>query len=179
MKYLDDNTRKIKPSLIKFIKENKGLIKQNQFEELYDKLNKSGWQSGRDLTYFLSSGGKRNIFEYFNSKIPFAACSYDIGLYEVTIPKNIEIIEDSAFNGCSQIRELVLPESVHTIESWALTDMDNLEELTIKGELMAMNDLSIYNVPKLETIYSVAENRDLLYDSVEVLKKGFCRFLVI
>ncbi len=179
MKYLDDTTRKIKPSLIKFIKENKELIKQNQFEELYDKLNKSGWQSGRDLTYLLSGSGKRNIFEYFGSKIPFAACSYDAGLYEVTIPNNIEIIEDSAFNGCSQITKLVLPESVHTIESWALADMDNLEELTIKGELIAMDDLSIHNNVELKTIYSVAENRDLLYDSVDCLKKGFCRFLVI
>ncbi len=178
MKYLDSN-RKIKPSLIKFLKENQDLVKEGNFEELYDKLNKSGWQSGRDLTYLLSNKGKRNIFEYFKSKIPFATCSYDIGLYEVTIPDNIEIIEDSAFNGCSQIKELVLPISVHTIESWALADMDNLEELTIKGELMAINDLSIYNVPKLETIYSVAENRDLLYDSVDCLKKGFCRFLVI
>ncbi|MBO5712304.1 MAG: leucine-rich repeat protein [Acholeplasmatales bacterium] len=178
MKYLDSN-RKIKPSLIKFLKENQDLVKEGNFEELYDKLNKSGWQSGRDLTYLLSNKGKRNIFEYFTSKIPFAACSYDIGLYEVTIPDNIEIIEDSAFNGCSQITKLVLPSSVHTIESWALADMDNLEELTIKGELIAMNDLSIYNVPKLDTIYSLAENRDLLYDSVDCLKKGFCRFLVI
>lgn len=178
MKYLDSN-RKIKPSLIKFLKYHEDLIRTNQLEELYDKLNKSGWQSGRDLTYLLSNKGKRNIFEYFKSKIPFAACSYDIGLYEVTIPDNIEIIEDSAFNGCSQITKLVLPSSVHTIESWALADMDNLEELTIKGELISINDLSIHNVPKLETIYSVAENRDLLYDSVECLKKGFCRFLVI
>ena len=178
MKYLDSN-RKIKPSLIKFLKENQDLVKEGNFEELYDKLNKSGWQSGRDLTYLLSNKGKRNIFEYFTSKIPFAACSYDIGLYEVTIPDNIEIIEDSAFNGCSQITKLVLPSSVHTIESWALADMDNLEELTIKGELIAMNDLSIYNVPKLDTIYSLAENRDLLYDSVDCLKKGFCRFLVL
>lgn len=178
MKYLDDK-RKIKPSLIKFVKENKELIQTGQFEKLYDNLNKSGWQSGRDLTYFLSSGGKRNIFELFGSKIPFSACSYDMGLYEVTIPNNIEIIEDSAFNGCTQITELILPESVHTIESWALADMDNLQELTIKGELVAMSDLSIFNVPKLETIYSIYDNKDLLYDSVEVLKKGFCRFLVI
>ena len=178
MKYLDDN-RRIKPSLIKFLKEHQDLVKEGKFEELYDMLNKKGWQSGRDLTYLLSNKGKRNIFEYFGSKIPFAACANDIGLYEVTIPNNIEIIEDSAFYGCSQITELVLPESVHTIESWALADMDNLEELTIKGELIAMDGLSIHNVPKLQTIYSVIENRDLLYDSVEVLKEGFCRFLVI
>lgn len=178
MKYLDLN-RNIKPSLYKFIKYNEDLIRTNQIEELYKKLRESGWNSCRDLTYVLSNKGKRNIFEYCKHEIPESACSYDAGLYQIEIPDHIQEIRSYAFDGCTQITKLVLPSSVHTIESYALADMDNLEELTIKGELMAMNDLSIYNVPKLETIYSVTENRDLLYDSVECLKKGFCRFLVI
>ena len=39
MKYLDDN-RKIRPSLIKFLKENQDLVKEGKFEELYN--NKQG-----------------------------------------------------------------------------------------------------------------------------------------
>ena len=69
MKYLDDN-RKIKPSLIKFLKEHQDLVKEGKFEELYDELNKRGWQSGKDLTYLLSNKGKRNfrtkVFKYIS-----------------------------------------------------------------------------------------------------------------
>lgn len=179
MRYLDFNDRKLHKSVYQFLRRNQELIKNNRIDELFNKARQEGFASGRSLVYAFAKIGYNILSHPSLNYIPARACYYDLSLSEIDIPDNIEVIKESAFSGCSAVKKLTIPSNVDTIEDWAFSDMDNLTEVTIKGELMAMGGHVFEDCPNLEVIRSLRTNKDLLYETVDVLQQGLCAFKVI
>ena len=163
----DNSPIKLPGVLCTFINRYENLIDAGNFYLLYryaerDALNiqlltRALYDAGLDPL-----DGSKQVFAEFLSGSPSAT--------EIIIPEGITKIEDSAFYNCNKVTEITLPQSVEIIDAWAIAGMDNLEEITIKGKLKVLNPLGIHDLPLLERIFTVPENKELLLSNVSALK---------
>lgn len=142
-------------SIKKFLKENIELLKTNDIEKLY-KISavELGAPDSSDLTlYFL----KHNIdFLKYVEEIPEDCFSHlivdkiiipnhikslgaysfqDTDLKEITIPGNVKIIGESAFDGCNGLQKIIIEEGVEKIEDHAFRYCNGLEIINFPNSI--------------------------------------------
>lgn len=159
------------PLIIKFIKQNKELIQNNQYDELYDellnfKMNNIGWLSGSDVgkvtKLFYDIGELDKVLESLD-ELPLYMFLGVKGIDSITIPKNIKIIcqesfEKSGFNkvvfeGCtiigrqafhgSDVKEIVLPETLTSIQEQAFRFCKYIKSIKLPKSLNSSTSLGI------------------------------------
>lgn len=71
---------------------------------------------------------------------------------KVTIPNDIEIIGNGAFENCTSLKELTIPDSVTSIGNWAFEECLSLESIYIDKEKDSL-DLRYAEIPKTTKVY--------------------------
>ena len=83
----------------------------------------------------------------------FSECA---SLIEITVPRRVSIIRDSAFVGCRSLVSILIPRSVDRIESFVFWGCSSLREIYYSGsaeEWSALGDLTNAYIPKDVTMY--------------------------
>ncbi len=75
----------------------------------------------------------------------------------VTVPNNIEEINDFAFIGCTSIKEVSLPEGLTKIGKRAFERLANLEKITLSSNLTSVGDDAFKGCGKIERVDYVGE----------------------
>lgn len=108
------------------------------------------------------SGSKYIIPEYVSDLCYFAFESSNY-LQEVTISKNIKVIEGSCFAGCEKLETVLLPDGLLEITRNAFNGCNNLKNISIPNTVTTISSYAFYNCSSLETIsipisvYSIGE----------------------
>lgn len=63
-----------------------------------------------------------------------------LGCQNTIIPNTVQVIGQSAFNGCSQLYYINIPNSVTSIERWAFSECKNLYQITIPNTVTEIGD---------------------------------------
>ena len=79
------------------------------------------------------------------------------------IPKNVEIIDSSAFDGCSTLTEITIPDSVKEIGTSAFNDCRSLSKIVIPKSVEIMGRTVFRQCPNL-TIYCEATEKPVKWD---------------
>ena len=87
----------------------------------------------------------------------FYGCS---SLQNITLSKNLSIIDDNTFYGCSKLTEIVLPKSITKIGSYSLYTYDSIV-IYYEGDLESWNKIEILEDSKIEPelIYFYSETQ--------------------
>lgn len=169
MKFKSKMPLKLDPGTIRFIKEFEDMIDANDFKSLYA----HAWSLGANLNELGRMFYDSDIdpLEYM-TEVPeqFFADNHD--LLEISIPEGITRLCDSCFYDCINVKEIIVPRSVKQIDEWALAGLDNVKEITIEGKLESLHPFGIYELPSLERIYSIPENKEILTMNVSELKEN-------
>lgn len=70
----------------------------------------------------------------------------------VSVPSDVEIIGESAFEGNTHVKKVSLPNSVKKIKEYAFWDCDNLETVTLGSGLTEITDYSFANCKGLRSM---------------------------
>ena len=143
-------------TLQKFLRDNKDLINNNDFDELFRKAYNLPDKTYFDLIKVLNISG---IDIWHNiSHIPSHYFQYNRSIQEFIIPEGIEKINQRAFMGCRNLTKIIFPKSLKFIDVFAFYHCPNLEKIVFNGT----KDQWIKEV----AIHSVG-NKDLLSCPVE------------
>jgi hypothetical protein len=94
----------------------------------------------------------------------FLGCS---ALKEINLPEDLEVIDQRAFEGCSTLKTITIPDSVTSIGDYAFKDCGNLEEVNLPTHLIEFGEGAFYGCLALKDIY--------LSDELTSISKGlFC-----
>ena len=123
------------------------------------------------MTYHVSGSGQRigywgdivipDVVTYGNEEYKVTGIDdYTFKGNEITsvvIGKNVKLIGQEAFNGCTLVKSVVIPASVDSISNWAFSDT-GLKTVTLEdGEnpirLWSWGGYSLFNGSPLETVY--------------------------
>lgn len=181
MKFKGKLSLRLDPGTIKFVNEFEDMINANDFESLYARA----WSLGVNLNELGRMFYDSDIdpLEYM-TEVPEQFFADNQDLLEISIPEGITRLCDSCFYDCTNVKEIIVPKSVKHIDEWALAGLDNVKEITIEGKLESLHPFGIYELPSLETIYSIPENKEILTMNVSELKDsvfgpGQARFMEI
>lgn len=100
---------------------------------------------------------------------------YTAGIKQITIPEGVEIIEDNAFSGCSELVYLTLPKTLRTIGNGAFTDCTALVSLNLNSGLETIGDGAFRNCDGLvkvkipHTVLTVGEDAFSDCDKLETV----------
>lgn len=168
MKFKGKMSLELDKGTIKFINEFEDAINENDFKTVYKEAERLGVNLKELGRAFYEVG--INPLEHIN-EVPaqFFANNYD--LLEISIPEGITCLCDSCFYDCTNVKEVTVPKSVTRIDEWALAGMDKLESITIEGKLESLHPFGIYELPYLEKVYSIPENKELLMNQVSELRE--------
>ena len=81
----------------------------------------------------------------------FGACS---GLTELTLPRNIEVIEARSFWGCKSIKHLILSQNNMEIGEEVVTGCKNLTDITIPGNITKIDPIAFKGVEGIKIHYN-------------------------
>lgn len=135
-------------SVIKIIEENKDLLNNNNFEELYKKV--PGYLR-KTLTVVLEMA---NINPLIHMEIIPNYYYYDGDYPENTtiiIPSNIESIGRESFSRCNNLKKLII-DGCTRINNEAITRCDDLEEVIIREGTEIIEWENFYYCPKLTKV---------------------------
>ena len=107
---------KISKQLYDFISENKTLIDQYRFDELFEKAQEEAVNKHfnfLDLNTLIKSKFPK-VLDYM-SYVPVGFYNDDKDLTEIELGNNITKISNHAFSGCYNLERIKLPESIHTL----------------------------------------------------------------
>ena len=83
----------------------------------------------------------------------------------IKIPEGVQVIENFAFSGCSNIKKVIIPNSVKSIKRAAFSDCLKMEEVEILGNnLLEIYNFAFYNCESLRRIH--------IPNSVRMIGKG-------
>lgn len=139
--------------IIGVVKENKALLKRNDLDAFYDKVNDE-WGNGhiRDFTRFFMQKGI-NPLVYLKKKIPeWCFDKIDLGENNIVINEGIETIGFDAFYSCASLEEITLPSSLKEIGASVFNNCKNLRKVTFKS-IPTLKGPLFKNNPKLSDIY--------------------------
>ncbi len=89
----------------------------------------------------------------------FEGCT---SLKNISIPENVKRIGARAFYGCSGLIDITMPESLTSIGEWAFYNCSSLTSITIPTRVANMGNYAFYNCTKLTTInYNAVGCNDL------------------
>ena len=86
-------------------------------------------------------------------------------LESVTLPEELEVIEDEGFRACSHIKEIDIPKSTISIGNSAFRDCLSLKKLSIYNGLIKIRERAFENCPNLTEI-NLPDELPELYGSV-------------
>lgn len=142
----------IRNMVIQYLRDNKELLINMDFQTLYDNLP-PGLRARLTEIFF---DAKINPLDYNLSYIPkdfaYMLGSSTLFPYNLIIPEGIERIDENAFNICYQLRSVIVPNSTTVIKANAFKDCINLREVEIGNGLIYLNYQAFYNCRKLEKI---------------------------
>ena len=98
---------------------------------------------------------------------------HDNSITSLEIPFGIEIIEESAFEGCWLLREVVLPQTVKQIKGWAFHGCKYLHSINLPFGLKKIERYTFYDCKFLESVnipYGVEEIEEGAFSWCESLK---------
>lgn len=167
--------QEITPEIEKFIsyKWIQEWFQKSLFKNIYKEAVKENINIGQ-FTQWLYDLGINPLLKL--KEIPESFLEGNDNLIEIHIPDTINKIGESAFYGCSNIRELVIPRNVEIIEGWSLAHMNTLQEITIRGKLEELYALAIYDNDHLKVISSIPENKEILTVMISELKNSKAKF---
>lgn len=171
----------IKPRLIEFLNKYQDLINANDFDRVYELINRYEWNKDintSDLTMLLNAVGIDPML-YFEHTLPkyYFAIS---GISNVTIPNNIVNIEASAFaycqnlttvnlpskleymgnnvfRVCSSLKYIKLPDSVTYIGQKLFSSCENLEQVELSKNIDILPYGIFYNCTGLK-VFEIPDN---------------------
>ena len=139
--------------LINFIndKENKELLNNFKFKELYTKLNKLS--NGEYIGQFtaLMYEAKIDPLLYLD-EVPSKFLQYGTSLKSVIIPDSITSIGRYAFEDCSGLTSVTIPNSVTSIGGAAFSGCSGLMSITIGGSVTSIGRYAFYGCKSLTSI---------------------------
>ena len=139
--------------LMNFIndKENKELLNQFKFKELYEKLTKL--KHGIYTSEFTAIMYKAKIdpLLYLN-KVPSSFLSNDISVKNVDIPTNITSIDSFAFSSCKSLTNITIPDSVTYIGQGAFNNCYKLTSIVIPDNVTSIGMSAFWGCSSLKSI---------------------------
>lgn len=139
-----------------YIKENKELLKEDRFEEFFDKV----WVNHRSkLAEFFLLDCDINFLEYMTEISDNLFAGSD-RLESIKIPNSITNIRPLAFMECRALEEVIIPDSVTVICGSAFRDCDSLKSITIPKSVEYIYDNAFWNTPNLREIKLSRELKD-------------------
>lgn len=120
----------ITPELKEFIQVNAELIKNNDFEILFNKAIRLDIEDRLALNQILKEAGV-DILIYTN-RVPYRYFTHD-KIKEIKIPSNIKVIESEAFAYCTDLEIIYLPKNLTDIKYNAFFDCFSLRDVYYKG----------------------------------------------
>lgn len=118
------------------------------------------YYDSRNLCQAVISSPGSPYAEYIKPNILVAACK------NTTIPNDVEIIRNDAFNGCHDLKQIVIPNSVTTIEFSAFRKCDQLSTLTLGKSVSTIYGLAFADCSALKTVICLAETPPYLWGGV-------------
>ena len=118
------------------------------------------YYDSRNLCQAVISSPGSPYAEYIKPNILVAACK------NTTIPNDVEIIRNDAFNGCHDLKQIVIPNSVTTIEFSAFRECDQLSTLTLGKSVSTIYGLAFADCSALKTVICLAETPPYLWGGV-------------
>lgn len=125
--------------LMKFVRDYRSLIAEDNFEELYEEAaivaSYSDFTVG-NLTEMLYEAGidPLKFLDRIPSRFLPSESEYPVD-GDLIIPSNVKIVGKGAFFGCSQIWKVVIQEGVTTLEEMCFHDCGNLRELQLPASI--------------------------------------------
>lgn len=132
---------KISQALKEFINKHKELINDNEFDELYRKVDNLLMGDYFDLTILLNSVGI-NPLKYM-SYVPEYYMEEFRELITLDIPEGIEKIKREAFCKCFNLETVYFPLTLQSIEGLAFEDCKSLKDIYYNGTKMQFADINI------------------------------------
>ncbi|MBQ9117421.1 MAG: leucine-rich repeat protein [Clostridia bacterium] len=88
-----------------------------------------------------------------------------LGVFDITLPESLIVIERAAFEGCSRLRSINFPEGLYCIEDGAFRGCKGLRALKLPESLAVIGAEAFYDCSGIE--------KPSLSDSVEIGEKAF------
>lgn len=154
--------------------ENKKLLNNYKFKELYEKLNERApkdciggftalmYKAGIDPLLYLDEVPKNFLYDDSSVKsvkipnninsIGYWAFAYCSGLTSVTIRNSVTSIGDYAFAYCRGLKSVIIPNSVTTIGNGAFDGCSHLASVTIGSGVNSISNFAFWNCNILTSI---------------------------
>lgn len=142
-------------------------------------LTISGQVNGTDIRFIrkMLKEGKLEELNLLDAKIVSGGDSYDIyglsktsedvigesmfyncyNLRKMELPATTQRIEDYAFFGCSRLKQIKLPETCVTVGEYAIAFCDSLSSMSLPAGLVRIGESAFTYCTSLSTIYSAIE----------------------
>ena len=152
---------KLVESEIKFLEENKLLLKRNDLVSFSKNLSKLTTHEHINIVKFILERIKTDIFKYFNNRIPedfFPRLLFGFNISEICInntliiPSNIAYIDDEAFESCTGFTKLILSENIKTVGAGAFSGCEDLLEIELPASLTNIGDECFSDCYSLEKV---------------------------
>ena len=79
----------------------------------------------------------------------FDGCS---NITKVTLPKSVKIIEDAAFRDCTELKDIVIPEGVETIGDSAFSGCSNITNVLISSGVKSMGSYAFVDCSNIKNV---------------------------
>lgn len=147
--------RLILKKIKEFVDENKEIINENNFKEVYNKLYMEPTQMIGSFTQLFYKAGI-NPLQFLNH-VP----SSFLGMTDTTsfvIPNHITTIGNASFYNCVKLEKIKLPNNLYTIGSKAFAYCSHLKNIKIPAKIEKIENSTFEGCSRLESIYL---NKDL------------------
>lgn len=129
-----------------FLKENSQLIKDDNFTKLYKKVPYGVIDGGRLMPTYLTeffNSLEINPLEYM-TEVPEYYMELSNKIKILKIPEGIEIINEGAFRGCTNLKTVYFPSTLKGIREYAFHKCSYLSDVYYNGTMEDWNKVYIY-----------------------------------
>ena len=142
----------IENMIIQYLRDNKELLANMDFQTLYNNLP-SGLRASLTKIFYDAKINPLNYnLEYIPSGFAWTLDSSVPFPTKLIIPKGIKEIDTDAFNACYHLQVVTIPNSTIVIEKNAFKNCKNLKEVEIGNRLMHLGYQAFYGCGNLRKI---------------------------